>query len=297
MSLKTVVIVATKGRPQEVSNLLDILTQQTVLPDLIVVSACEPADVAALPPGGANVEVVFGPPGLPAQRNRALSKVRAKFDIVIFFDDDFIPSRYWIEGVGTLLTAQPDVACVTGLVLHDGVKTGGLAWSEGHSIVGSKDANVKLTAHPYTVNDRQPPYGCNMAFRAASIADLTFDERLVLYGWLEDRDFSSRVGARMIWTDAVWGVHLGTISGRSSGLSFGYSQMVNPLYLVKKGTMKPLDACSTGLRALAANTVGSLLPNSRIDRRGRLQGNLIAFKDIVTGRWAPEKAATFGSRR
>ena len=67
----------------------------------------------------------------------------------------------------------------------------------------------------YKMQDDRFPYGCNMAFRAQSIEHLTFDERLVLYGWLEDRDFAFRAGAagRMIQTDAVWGHTLAQDAG------------------------------------------------------------------------------------
>ena len=291
MNLSTVVIVATKGRPQDVSNLLDALALQTVTPDKIVVSACDHSDVAHDPK---NIEVLFGFPGLTAQRNRALSLVRGKFDIIAFFDDDFIPSRFWIEHVRTLFAARPDVVCVTGQVLADGVRTGGIERSDGQAIIDRADLSEKMaTISDYKMHDSQSAYGCNMAFRAKAIEHLTFDERLVLHGWLEDRDFSSqaRTKGRTIWTDAVWGVHLGTTRGRSSGVRFGYSQVANPCYLAKKGSVTLSDACWLVFRALAGNLIGGLLRKSNVDRPGRLRGNLKAMKDIIFGRRQPERAA------
>jgi glycosyltransferase involved in cell wall biosynthesis len=294
MNPRTVVIIATKGRPEEVSKLLDALAGQTVLPDRIVVSACDPGDVSQGSAIKENMEVLFGPPGLPAQRNRALSLVRGTCDIIIFFDDDFIPSRFWIERVQMLMAAQPDVVSVTGKVLADGVKSGGLEWSNGQAIVSDADADLSkkmFTMNGYRMLDDQPAYGCNMAFRAKSIENLTFDEQLVLYGWLEDRDFSCRARAegRITWTDAVWGVHLGVRRVRISGLRFGYSQVVNPWHLMKKGSMTPLEVWRYIFRALIPNTLGLFFLNSHVDRWGRLKGNLIGIKDIVFGRWAPER--------
>ena len=291
MDLRTAVIIATKGRPHEVSSLLETLALQTVSPDMIIISACDPSDIEQASVARKDVEVLFGTPGLPAQRNRALFSIRGKCDIVIFFDDDFIPSRYWIENLTILLTTRPDVVCVTGKVLIDGVTIGGLERSEGVSLVREADASKPLAIDGYKVQNDQSPYGCNMAFRAQSIENLTFDERLVLYGWLEDSDFAFRVGKQRIWTDALWGVHLGSTRARASGLSFGYSQVVNPWYLLKKGSMTHFGIFRTISRALARNAVGSVFENSHIDRRGRLKGNMIAFKDIVFGRWAPERAA------
>jgi glycosyltransferase involved in cell wall biosynthesis len=294
MNLRTAVIIPTKGRPQELSNLLDTLALQTVLSDITIVSACEHSDISQSNVRGKNIEVLFGSPGLPGQRNRALSLVRGKFDIVIFFDDDFIPSRFWIERIQMLMAAQLDIVCVTGSVLIDGVTIGGLEWSVGQSIVNQADSSKSmLNLNDVKMRDDPLPYGCNMAFRAKSIEHLTFDERLVLYGWLEDRDFAFRAGTegRMIWTDAVWGVHLGTKRGRTPGLRFGYSQMVNPWYLMKKGSMTPFDVCRQIFRGLAGNAIGSLAKNSHNDRWGRLKGNIIGIKDIMFGRWAPERVA------
>jgi glycosyltransferase involved in cell wall biosynthesis len=294
MNLYTAVIITTKDRPHGVSNLLDTLALQTVLPDVIVVSACDRSDIEQSSVGAKNVQVLFGPPGLTAQRNRALSLVQGKCDIVIFFDDDFIPSRFWIERIQMLLTTQSDVGCVTGRVLIDGVSTGEIEWSDGQSIVSKADSSKTIvTMNDHNTQDLKSPYGCNMAFRAKTIEHLRFDERLVLYGWLEDRDFGFRAGARarMISTDVVWGVHLGIKSGRVSGLRFGYSQVVNPWYLMKKGSMTPFDVYRSIFPGLAANALGTFFRNSHVDRWGRLNGNITAIKDIIFNRWAPERVA------
>ena len=290
----TVVIIATKGRPQLVSNLLDVLAMQTALPDRIIISATDGSDILDCNVERGRVEVLFGAPGLVAQRNRALSSVRGKCDIIIFFDDDFVPSRFWIERVQKLLTTQRDIVCVTGEVLRDGVTSGGLEWSVGKSVVDKADLSKKsLAMNDYKIKEDVLPYGCNMAYRANVIEQLRFDERLIIYGWLEDRDFAFRIGTwgRIIWTNAIWGVHLGSTRERTDGVRFGYSQVVNPWYLLLKGSVKPGHACRNILRALFANAVGHCLLEGRVDRLGRLRGNLIGVRDIVTNRWAPEKIA------
>jgi glycosyltransferase involved in cell wall biosynthesis len=294
MVLSTAVIIATKDRPQEVSNLIDELALQTVLPDVIVVSACDRSDIAQSVYAAKNVQVLFGQPGLTAQRNRALSLVQKKYDIIIFFDDDFIPSRFWIERLQMLLATQSDVGCVTGRVLIDGVRAGGLEWSYGKSIVSKADSSKKMvTMNDHKTQDFKFAYGCNMAFRARAIEHLKFDERLILYGWLEDRDFGfrTRTRARTVSTDVVWGVHLGIKRGRLVGLRFGYSQVVNPWYLMKKGSMTPLEAYRNIFIALAANGLGIIFGDSRVVRWGRLKGNMIAIKDIIFNHWAPERIA------
>jgi glycosyltransferase involved in cell wall biosynthesis len=292
MSLSVAVIIATKGRPQEVARLLETLAVQTVPPDFVIVSACGPDDIEDSRAHPQNVEIMFGPPGLTAQRNRALGLIRGKYDIVIFFDDDFIPSRFWVERIALLFAAQVDVGTVTGWVLLDAVKDGGLPWSEGKVLVDKADSSTTMpTASNYGTRPNSP-YGCNMAFRLKTIEGMTFDERLALSGWLEDLDFGLRAGTRgkIISTDFVWGVHLGVTNARASGLKFGYSQVVNPWYLMKKGIIKRLDAFKRISRGFAGNAIMVLaFQKSHVDRLGRLKGNITGIRDIIIGRWAPER--------
>jgi glycosyltransferase involved in cell wall biosynthesis len=292
MSLSVAVIIATKGRPQEVARLLETLAAQTVPPDFVIVSACGPDDIEESGSRPQNVEIIFGAPGLTAQRNRALRLIRGKYDVVTFFDDDFIPSRFWIERIGLLFTAQVDVGTVTGWVLLDAVKEGGLPWSEGKLAVDEADSSTNMpTGSNYSIQPNSP-YGCNMAFRLETIEGMTFDERLALSGWLEDLDFGLRAGTRgkIISTDLVWGVHLGVTNARASGLKFGYSQVVNPWYLMRKGIIKRIDALMRISRGFAGNAIMVLaFKKSHVDRLGRLKGNLMGIKDIIVGRWAPER--------
>jgi hypothetical protein len=290
MALRTAVAIATKGRPQEVEKLLNALERQSLLPDLIVISGSDHADIPLKV--DERVQVILGPPGLPIQRNKALAAVEGKAELVIFFDDDFVPSKFWIERAGKFLLSHPDVVCMSGRVDLDGITTGSIAWLEGRSVVDHAD----LLATPFslgncTIRENETPYGCNMALRADKLVGMTFDENLVLNGWLEDRDFGIRAAAagRIVWTDAVWGVHLGSRSGRSSGLRFGYSQMVNPWYLMNKGVLTPRQAWQNIIKGLLSNTVGDIFLKSAVDRQGRLKGNLIGIKDIVFGVSAPAR--------
>jgi hypothetical protein len=120
---------------------------------------------------------------------------------------------------------------------------------------------------------------------------LIFDERLPLYGWLEDVDFSRQIArfGRIVSTEATRGVHLGVKLGRQPGVKLGYSQVANPLYLIGKGTMSPRRALLLIARNLAANTLRSLRAEPWVDRRGRLVGNCWAVLDLLTGRLDPRR--------
>jgi hypothetical protein len=129
-----------------------------------------------------------------------------------------------------------------------------------------------------------------MTFRASSIGSLRFDERLPLYGWQEDLDFCGalRSRGRIVRTNRVWGVHLGTKRGKGSELRLGYSQIINPAYIVSKGNMSLGYAFRLAARNFLANLIKSIKPESYVDRRGRLRGNLIGIAHLITGRLTPE---------
>src|SRR6185437_9351997 len=109
MNSRTAIIISTKDRPQDIANLLSALAQQTVRPELIIVSACDRNDIGKSVLSDSNVKVILGTPGSAIQRNRALSAVSGEFDIIVFFDHDFVPSRFWIERIQNFLAKEPAV--------------------------------------------------------------------------------------------------------------------------------------------------------------------------------------------
>lgn len=134
-------------------------------------------------------------------------------------------------------------------------------------------------------------YGCNMAFRSSAIGGERFDERLPLYSWQEDVDFACRVakGRRIGYTTRFFGVHQGVKYGRTGGRQFGYSQIINPIYLYRKGTMRFSKCIQLVLKNLLANHVRSLKPEFWVDRHGRVAGNWIGIWDLFHGRINPER--------
>lgn len=275
-------IVASLERPKEIAFLLDRMKYQTRKPDRIVLSVEGQKDLPDLLGG---VDTVFGGRGASAQRNRAMELVIDDCDAIIFLDDDFIPSATFVEDAGHFLEANADVAGMTGSVLADGVTVGGLSTSHALDVLGNYET-ARVKSETIDINH---VYGCNMVFRSRLIKELRFDERLPLSSWQEDVDFAARAlkYGRVVKTNAIWGVHLGVVKARTSGVRFGYSQLVNPIYLLKKGTMTARHASRIMLKNLIANHLKSFAPEKHIDRRGRLRGNWMAIRDLMTGRADP----------
>ncbi len=286
-------VIATRGRPEVVTQtVLHLLARQSLKPDSVIVSCIDPADAGDLQ-GRNDVLVLTGPAGLAAQRNTALANLPPGTEVVAFFDDDFVAHEDWLATAARTFRDEASIVAFTGRVLADGVTGPGIELAEAMRLVAAPPASDWSWIEPYS------PYGCNMAFRLGSIGDLRFDERLVLYGWLEDRDFAAglaRRGGRLVKSAEAIGVHMGVKGGRMAGERFGYSQIVNPLYMLRKGTMTLGQVTDHLFRNMASNLGRSLRPEPFIDRRGRLRGNLLGIADILRGRMQPERAAALQPR-
>lgn len=280
------IAVATTGRPSIVKQVIARLAQQTRPADGVIVVGASAADVAGLVGTIANLEVTISERGLCKQRNAALDRLEDRCDVVVFFDDDFLPAHDFLASLERLLTDHPEVVGVTGRLVADGARTGALTFADAARRLDEAGERPVSTWKTCT-----SLYGCNMAFRLETARGLRFDERLPLYGWQEDVDFTHQLSWRgtLIHTSAVTGIHMGTRSGKTSGKRLGYSQVANIVYLLRKGTMQPWIGAEQLLRNMAANVLKSAWPEGDIDRRGRLAGNLLAIGDYLRGRIDPRR--------
>lgn len=282
--------IATAGRRDIALATLRHLASLTDAPDKVLVSIANPDDfdTTVLPPLPFPLEVITAAKGLCAQRNAVLETV-PPYAIVLFIDDDFLLAEGYVAATRQVFADHPEVAMATGLVLADGILGPGYDHATGLRLL-AKAAPSTGTAR---IHDTYNGYGCNMAIRAATVAahDLRFDTALPRYGWLEDVDFSRRLAAhgRIVRHPSMQGVHLGTKTGRSRGVPLGYSQIANPVCLLRKGTMERRRAWRLMTRNVAANLVRTFRPEPWVDRAGRLRGNMMALRDLLTGRLSPER--------
>jgi GT2 family glycosyltransferase len=288
-TLKIAVGIATAGRRQLLSQTISLLAEQTRPPDRLVICpvAADDVDELSLRNFAGSTVIASGSIGLPAQRNRILASVTGA-DVIVFFDDDYFADARYLENLEKIFLAHPDVVAATGFLLADGAQGPGFGAEEGLKILRSAPSIVSSLSE---LIDWDSTYGCNMSFRLRPVLEhgILFDESLPLYGWQEDIDFSRRVlpYGRIVISGMLRGVHLGIKLGRTSGVRFGYSQIANPIYLVRKGSMPWRYANKLMWRNIAANLARSLYSEPWIDRRGRLKGNLLALVDMVRGRISP----------
>lgn len=280
--------IATRGRPNILAEVLRELDRQTRAPNRILVCHVTPSDVAELPRDFPGVEFLTAEAGLPRQRNRILDAI-ADCDAVLFLDDDFIAAPRWLEALEATLRAHPDCAVATGTVIADGAKGPGITPEDARAILAGDAPPEDLTAAHAHFNG----YGCNMALRLSTMRehDLRFDEKLPLYGWYEDMDLTRRMlpYGKILRLEAARGVHLGVKQGRVPGRRLGYSQVVNPIYLARKGSFPWSHAIPSAARHCLINLLRAPWPEPEVDRWGRLRGNMRGLWDLLTGRADPER--------
>lgn len=274
------------GRGDQLAEIVQSILLQLRIPDRIIICISETDPVPDCKVSYA-VEVIRAERGLPKQRN-AIIAVAEDCDIILFLDDDFVLSPAYIQVTMLAFENDPTVVATTGFLLADGSRKAGYNTTEAQEII-AQDSN------PIDAGSMQVPhaYGCNMALRLSIVRkfELQFDERLPLYAWSEDIDFSHRIGryGLILELTGARGVHLGTKQGRTSGYKLGYSQIANPIYLYGKGSYTFGRATRSVGRNMIMNLIRALLPEPYIDRYGRLRGNFRAIIDMVRGCMYPER--------
>lgn len=278
------VAIATIGRPETLCRIVEWLGRQTRQPDGILVASVGAKDVSGLELIDPKVEIVFSEPGLCRQRNRALSALKGRADLVVFLDDDFVPRRDYLEAIEKRFARDADLVGATGGLIADGIHNSGYRFESAIELVENDPSPRPTSERPI-----QALYGCNMTIRLSACADMAFDETLPLYGWLEDVDFTYRLAqrGRLLKSQAFSGVHMGVKGGRTSGLKLGYSQIANPIYLLRKKSVPRTLAFRLMRQNFLSNLVRSARPEPHVDRIGRLKGNLLAFADLLRGRVDP----------
>ena len=290
--MRIAVIIATTGRAALLRQTVAHLARQSRRADRLILVGVGPEDLAGLDraecaaAARAPLEPILAERGLPRQRNAGLCHLAGEADVVVFFDDDFVPANDYLAVLEHEFSRRPELVGATAKLLADGIKSPGISFAAARAMVEGHRP-------PRIVSERRLPalYGCNLTIRLAAAQDIRFDEALPLYGWQEDVDFSFQLGRKglLVHTNQLAGVHLGAKGGRTSGRRLGYSQIANPVYLLRKKTIPPRLAWRLMLRNLVANLVRSAWPEPYVDRVGRLRGNLAALADLAAGSLHPER--------
>jgi GT2 family glycosyltransferase len=281
------VVIASAGRPEQLAEAVITCRAQAAVTFTGVVSV---PDAASLPEDCAVLDgwrVVTGVRGLAAQRNAGMDAL-GDHDLVVFIDDDTVLGPDYLARAAAFFAEHPDVQGLTGRVLADGKITGEIGRDVATSVVAQASAEPPSGRWRWT----RELYGCNFVARLDPARRVRFDERLPLYSWLEDHDFARRlrrVGLLAEVDDCVI-VHRAVASGgRQAHERLGYSQVMNPVYLNRKGSFPLWLAAQQIFRPVAKNIALSAAGPEARWRRERLRGNALAARDALRGRITPER--------
>jgi GT2 family glycosyltransferase len=264
---------------------LNALLKHVGADDTIVVITCRKEDEPAIE--SPCLVSLSGRKGSSCQRNQGLeflSASRQIYSAVLFIDDDVVLAPRFLENLLRLHSEFPEVAGFTVNVIADGAVTweiplqsaeiAAISWQEPcgfDSLILSK-----------------VPYG-GISMRGDLLGRIQFDERLAEYGFMEDLDFFVRLRdfGSTGYAHNCGLVHLAVGSGRTNQRKLGFSQIMNPLYLAKKGSLSWVDCSRHVTRVIAANFFGAF----RSRRRQRFIGNLLAWGFFLRKGPCPEMVA------
>lgn len=283
------IILASAGRPALLGEVLGYCRAQQGIRFQGVVSV---PDAASLPDDASLFEgwrVVTGTRGAAAQRNAGLEALDGPVDVVFFFDDDAVVRSDYVARAVAFLGEHPEVVGLTGRVLLDGKLTGEIPRERAAAEIAASAVAVPSGEWART----RELYGANFAVRFGRLPVLRFDDQLPLYSWLEDHDMARRLlphGTLAYVADCVIVHRAAASGGRASHVRLGYSQVMNAVYLARKGSFPLWLAAQQIARPLAKNVLYAGVRTAATPwRRARLRGNALAMADVARGRITPER--------
>ena len=208
LDLTTSVIVATKDRFENVLSCLESVMKQSVLPEtFIVVDASEKDGLQTQLKNklaDSSIELIYikAEPGLTRQRNLGIKANRN--ELVLFLDDDVVLDKKYLEQMKRIFSEDKKrkIGGATGFITNTSDynkfskfirKLFCLAEIKKGEVKKSW-ANCGVASEIKEKTEVQWLSGCNQMYRAEVFRKNLFDESLKGYCYMEDVDFSFRVG-------------------------------------------------------------------------------------------------------
>jgi hypothetical protein len=278
-----IAVFCSANRPAILHESILCLMKQTLTCPILVSVPLE-KDLSDLTRQMQGIEIVYGAAGLCAQRNRALSVIKGRPEFIAFFDDDVEVEAHYMEELQNTFREHPSVVLVNGANLAHGIYHAGTLTREMSRTLIEGQLKKGLSKE----NCRPTPagYGCRMSFRGSLLGKVKFDERLPLYSYLEDYDFTlaCRKFGDVVENPRALSVHIEVASGRISLDKRGYSDIVNPIYIAMKNAVGIRRALWDALRLTLRNAMVAVSS----PEKGRFFGNLAGWRKILLGRIEPE---------
>lgn len=292
-------VVATKDRPEELRRLWQSLLAQTRVPDEVVVVDAS-ASPEPLPRNDRARPVVRVIPTLVAsaarQRNIGLDAVGPDATLVGFLDDDAVLEADAVEEMLRFWTqAGPAIAgAAFNMVNHPprdwpALKRTPLAASLGlysgrGGEVTASGFQTMIGPVSSTVSTDWLPSGASV-WRRDVFARFRFDEWFAGYSYLEDLDFSYRVGrtSKLAVVAPARYRHLPAAGGRGGGYIFGVREVLNRTHFVSKHAGLSLARCRAALTLRLVMSLALAVRDRNASYVSRAFGNAVGLVRSVLG--------------
>ena len=296
-------VVATKDRPAELARLWRSLNEQTRPPhEVIVVDAgTEPVPGGAMDTSRVALTYVRAArPSAARQRNEGIAACRRNAELIGFLDDDVVlektaveeMGRFWIQaghdvgGAAFNMLNHPPLAWPS-LKLTAFVEKAGL-YARRRGAVSPAGFQTMISRIEATEYTDWLPSGASV-WRREILDRFRFDEWFEGYSYLEDLDFSYRVGKafRLAVVAPAGYYHLPAGTGRGSGYRFGVREVLHRVHFVRKNPELSLVRCYAALAVRFLMNGALSMQEASPYYLGRAFGNLVGLARAL-GRMAPE---------
>lgn len=238
-------VVPTKDRPEDLRRMLASAEAQSIRPDQIVVvdgGAVPVEGIAAEFPGLRIDYVRVYPPSLSRQRNAGMARLRDDITLAGYLDDDLVLKPDALERMSRFWESCPaDVGGASFNIVNNvptvqsWVKTLFLIDNGRRGVVLRSGHNTQLFPAPDTTAVEWLCGGATL-WRRAVVEKFQYDEWFIGTGFLEDLDYSFRVGKeyRLFIVGDACVDHLSPPLRRDINHLLGQWQVINRLYFVRK---------------------------------------------------------------
>lgn len=287
---KLALIVATRDRRIEIGRMLESLNAQIRRPDRVIVvdGGGDPIeDVVMGFPGLKPICLKSSKPSSAGQRNLGMLAVDEDIAYVGFLDDDIVLDPRAIEAMMAFWnTASEQVGGVAlNMANHPplewrSLKTARLA--ENLGLYGPRKGVVMPSGFQTMIGSVRAVTRCDwlpstaVVWRKFVFKSFRFDEWFDGYGYLEDLDFSYKVGKSfqlLVIPDSQYR-HFPAPHGRGSGFVFGCREVRNRLHFVRKNPELSTLRCVIALWLRASLNLGLAVRKLNAYQFLRFFGNL-----------------------
>jgi glycosyltransferase involved in cell wall biosynthesis len=290
-------VVPTRNRPADLRRMLKSVEAQSVVPDeIILVDGGDPGQmVDDVPAEFPNLRVRYlrvYPPGLSKQRNAGMDAVSVDITLAGYIDDDIVFEPGAIEAMlGFWEKAGRDLGGASFNIVNNDRRR--IFWIQRFFLLSSPRRGTFLRSGYETplwpVTDTiWTRWLCGGAtiWRRDITREIPYDEWFEGTGYLEDVDFSSRVGRK--YRLAIVGearlLHLAYPIRKDRNYLFGTWQAVNRMYFVRKNPEFSRLACYWALVGQIAFHTLLGLATRDTGLLARARGNVVGLAKVLTGR-------------